>query len=65
MKFGYTIVYVHDVKASLAFFERAFGLPEFDSSSPKKAIFEKLPTQPCGFEGDFPKCLVVARRWFL
>lgn len=27
MKFGYTIVYVRDVAASLAFFERAFGLP--------------------------------------
>jgi lactoylglutathione lyase len=26
MKFGYTIVYVPDVEASLAFFERAFGL---------------------------------------
>ena len=26
MKFGYTIVYVADVAASLAFFERAFGL---------------------------------------
>lgn len=26
MKFGYTIVYVQDVNASLAFFERAFGL---------------------------------------
>lgn len=26
MKFGYTIVYVPDVGASLAFFERAFGL---------------------------------------
>ena len=26
MKFGYTIVYVPDVAASLAFFERAFGL---------------------------------------
>ena len=26
MKFAYTIVYVHDVAASLAFFERAFGL---------------------------------------
>jgi lactoylglutathione lyase len=26
MKFGYTIVYVGDVAASLAFFERAFGL---------------------------------------
>ena len=25
MKFGYTIVYVPDVSASLAFFERAFG----------------------------------------
>ncbi|MBT9489346.1 MAG: VOC family protein [Rubrivivax sp.] len=27
MKLGYTIVYVPDVAASLAFFERAFGLP--------------------------------------
>lgn len=27
MRFGYTIVYVDDVEASLAFFERAFGLP--------------------------------------
>ena len=27
MKFGYTIVYVSDVAASLDFFERAFGLP--------------------------------------
>lgn len=27
MKFGYTIVYVPDVAASLAFFERAFGFP--------------------------------------
>jgi lactoylglutathione lyase len=27
MKFGYTIVYVPDVAASLAFFTRAFGLP--------------------------------------
>lgn len=27
MKFGYTIVYVPDVAASLAFFEKAFGLP--------------------------------------
>lgn len=27
MKFGYTIVYVPDVEASLAFFEKAFGLP--------------------------------------
>lgn len=27
MKFGYTIVYVPDVPASLSFFERAFGLP--------------------------------------
>ena len=27
MKFGYTIVYVTDVPASLAFFQRAFGLP--------------------------------------
>ncbi|MBI5256070.1 MAG: VOC family protein [Burkholderiales bacterium] len=26
MKFGYTIVYVRDVAASLAFFEKAFGL---------------------------------------
>lgn len=26
MQFGYTIVYVHDVQASLDFFERAFGL---------------------------------------
>lgn len=26
MKFGYTIVYVRDVAASLAFFERAFGI---------------------------------------
>ena len=26
MKLGYTIVYVDDVEASLAFFERAFGL---------------------------------------
>lgn len=26
MKFGYTIVYVPDVKASVEFFERAFGL---------------------------------------
>lgn len=26
MKFGYAIVYVPDVEASLAFFERAFGL---------------------------------------
>ena len=26
MKFGYTIVYVTDVPASLAFFQRAFGL---------------------------------------
>jgi len=26
MKFGYTIIYVQDVAASLAFFERAFGL---------------------------------------
>ena len=26
MKFGYTIVYVRDVEASLGFFERAFGL---------------------------------------
>ncbi len=27
MKLGYTIVYVSDVDASLAFFERGFGLP--------------------------------------
>ncbi|SFC34247.1 Catechol 2,3-dioxygenase [Polaromonas sp. OV174] len=27
MKFGYTIVYVPDVQASLSFFEAAFGLP--------------------------------------
>jgi lactoylglutathione lyase len=27
MKFGYTIVYVPDVAASLAFFTRAFGIP--------------------------------------
>lgn len=27
MKLGYTIVYVPDVSASLAFFEQAFGLP--------------------------------------
>ena len=27
MKFGYTIVYVANVSASLAFFERAFGFP--------------------------------------
>jgi len=27
MRLGYTIVYVDDVEASLAFFERAFGLP--------------------------------------
>lgn len=27
MKLGYTILYVPDVAASLAFFERAFGLP--------------------------------------
>lgn len=27
MKFGYTIVYVPDVAASLTFFERAFGFP--------------------------------------
>lgn len=27
MKFGYTILYVDDVEASLAFFEAAFGLP--------------------------------------
>ncbi len=26
MKFGYTIIYVADVKASLSFFEKAFGL---------------------------------------
>lgn len=26
MKFGYTIIYVADVSASLAFFEKAFGL---------------------------------------
>ncbi len=26
MKFGYTIIYVSDVKASLAFFEKAFAL---------------------------------------
>jgi catechol 2,3-dioxygenase-like lactoylglutathione lyase family enzyme len=26
MRFGYTIVYVDDVEASLAFFERAFGI---------------------------------------
>ena len=26
MKFGYTIIYVIDVRASLAFFEKAFGL---------------------------------------
>jgi lactoylglutathione lyase len=26
MQFGYTIVYVRDVNASIAFFERAFGL---------------------------------------
>ncbi|NJR32199.1 MAG: VOC family protein, partial [Chamaesiphon sp. CSU_1_12] len=26
MKFGYTIIYVPDVEASLAFFEKAFGL---------------------------------------
>jgi lactoylglutathione lyase len=26
MKFGYTIIYVKDVNASLAFFEKAFGL---------------------------------------
>ncbi|WP_345788921.1 VOC family protein [Legionella gresilensis] len=25
MKFGYTIIYVTDVKSSLAFFEKAFG----------------------------------------
>ena len=28
MKFAYTIVYVADVAASLAFFERAFGMPQ-------------------------------------
>lgn len=28
MKFGYTIIYVPDVSASLAFFERAFGLQQ-------------------------------------
>lgn len=28
MKFGYAIVYVPDVSASLAFFERAFGLQQ-------------------------------------
>ena len=28
MNFAYTIVYVADVAASLAFFERAFGLPK-------------------------------------
>ena len=27
MKFGYTIIYVPDVAASLAFFDQAFGLP--------------------------------------
>jgi lactoylglutathione lyase len=27
MKFGYTIIYVPDVPASLKFFERAFGFP--------------------------------------
>ena len=27
MKLGYTIIYVPDVSASLAFFEQAFGLP--------------------------------------
>ncbi|MDR0771365.1 MAG: VOC family protein [Burkholderiales bacterium] len=27
MKFGYTIIYVPDVAASLDFFEKAFGLP--------------------------------------
>lgn len=27
MKFGYTIIYVPDVAASLSFFERAFGFP--------------------------------------
>ncbi|MDE2427788.1 MAG: VOC family protein [Burkholderiales bacterium] len=27
MKFGYTIIYVPDVGASLGFFERAFGFP--------------------------------------
>ena len=30
MQFGYTIIYVPDVAASLAFFERAFGFsPRF------------------------------------
>ena len=28
MKFGYTIVYVPDVSASLAFFEKAFGFSQ-------------------------------------
>jgi lactoylglutathione lyase len=28
MKFGYTIIYVPDVAASLAFFEKAFGFPQ-------------------------------------
>jgi lactoylglutathione lyase len=28
MKFGYTIIYVPDVPASLQFFERAFGFPQ-------------------------------------
>lgn len=28
MKFGYTIIYVPDVAASLAFFSRTFGLPQ-------------------------------------
>lgn len=28
MKFGYTIVYVPDVSASLVFFEKAFGFPQ-------------------------------------
>ncbi len=28
MKLGYTIAYVADVSASLAFFEKAFGLPQ-------------------------------------
>jgi lactoylglutathione lyase len=27
LKFGYTIIYVPDVVASLSFFERAFGIP--------------------------------------
>lgn len=26
MKFGYTIIYTHDVEASVSFFEKAFGL---------------------------------------